>query len=455
MGNDFITWTDPTDITFSHDYITAELDKFNLDIEGCMKCNGTLSHFSDPRSLYDKIGENRIIWIKNPEALMTTPQLRNEKIPIYDLQKLSTTNNAKRPRGHIQLSRVTEKIQDKGEFRRIAMAATYAILHSLKTRPLAIKEVQFKINIDIDNKVLVSLTEFLQYPQVIAQGITASNVNHYLTSAGLILVFNPQSDSSKVRLCVDPSRVAKITKKSVNDTFHAGFPHIPDIAQNLIKSQFYLTVAIADIANFYMNNHLDIEGALLSAVFLQRPVDGSQYPTLDPERQAPLMTYLYTGSRFGYTDAGSLSCLAKTKLMDLYSKHYPIGLNKLSENNLAEVKAKLIASYVDDLLTGSTIADVSAEIKHPTLRKDMIPPFDTLTFTEKSEILTMTSAGHIIHVLDFNGFQLKKWESTSPYIELTLNKDPRLTSKIDNPTKSDQIKLSSKLKFCGNVFLTV
>ena len=109
----------------------------------------------------------------------------------------------------------------------------------------------------------------------------------------------------------------------MNDTFNAGFPHIPDIAINLIKSQFYVINCIGDISNFYTNHHLDVEGALLSAVVLQQPVSGSPYPTLDPNRDVPLELYLYTGSKFGYIDAGSLSCLAKSMLPSLYEKNYP------------------------------------------------------------------------------------------------------------------------------------
>ena len=150
----------------------------------------------------------------------------------------------------------------------MAKGATSAILRNLTSRPLATKEVQYKLNQDIDSKVLVSLQDFLQQPNVISRGINQHNVHNYLTTAGFLLVFNPQSQSSKVRLCVDPSRPAKSSQKSVNDSVKAGFLHIPNIAMNLIMSQFNILNCIRDISNFYTNHHLDVPGILLSGIFL-------------------------------------------------------------------------------------------------------------------------------------------------------------------------------------------
>ena len=142
-------------------------------------------------------------------------------------------------------------------------------------------------------------------------------------------------------------------------------------------------------------------------MFLQRPEAGSRYPRLDPGSDAQLDIYLYTGSRFGYSDAGSLSCLAKTKLTDLYDKHYPTCLHKLPKKNLLQVNADLKGSYVDDLISGSTIADVSQEEHSPSFCHDMNPPFSSRNFLQQSEILTMTRAAHIQTVLDFTGFNVK------------------------------------------------
>ena len=162
--------------------------------------------------------------------------------------------------------------------------------------------------------------------------------------SGLLLVYNPLSQSSKVCLCVDPSRESKINKSSVNSSFQTGYPHIPNISKNLVKSQFYVTSTVCDISNFYTNTHLDIWGSLLSAVYLQSPEKGSIYPTLNPSKRVGLEVYIYTGSKFGFTDSGSLSCLAKSWFTALYSKYFPESKHKIPGPQLIEINNDLRAS---------------------------------------------------------------------------------------------------------------
>ena len=200
-------------------------------------------------------------------------------------------------------------------------------------------------------------------------------MHNHLTAAGLIIVFNPRSQSSNVRLCVDPSRNSKSANKSVNDTFKVGFPHIPNIAINLIKSQLYVTNCVGDISNFYANHHFNIEGSLLSAVFLQTPIDGSKYPNLDSDGQVMLELYLYTGSKFGYVDAGSLSCLAKSMLPLLYNKHYPNSIHKIPSKQLLGIKSDLVDSYIDDLHTGASLHDIESEFAEPTFCHKLVPDY--------------------------------------------------------------------------------
>ena len=146
----------------------------------------------------------------------------------------------------------------------------------------------------------------------------------------------------------------------MNDSFEVGWPHVPDIVENVLKTQFNLVNAVSDISNFYTNNHLDIKGALLTDVFMQSPDSGYIYPTLDPDVNRPLEIYLYRGSKFGFVDSGSLACLAKSKLTDLYNENYPSSIHKLPPEQLKQVKEDLIASYVDDLCLGTTLSDIES-----------------------------------------------------------------------------------------------
>ena len=62
-----VMFQDPQhDITFTHDFIVSEIEKFDFPIEGCILCSKLTNHFQNPRSLYDKLLEQKIIWIMNP-----------------------------------------------------------------------------------------------------------------------------------------------------------------------------------------------------------------------------------------------------------------------------------------------------------------------------------------------------------------------------------------------------
>lgn len=127
-----IEWDDPKTAAFTHDYMKEEIDRFDLNMssESCVKCNGTLDHFTDPRALYDKIADQNIKWIQSPHADMNNVY-SDITLPIYDVRNLKSTNDPKRPKGHIEIKRLSEHINDHGEFSKIAKAATRSILTNL------------------------------------------------------------------------------------------------------------------------------------------------------------------------------------------------------------------------------------------------------------------------------------------------------------------------------------
>ena len=88
-------------------------------------------------------------------------------------------------------------------------------MRNLKNKPLAIQEVQYKLNQDIDGGLLISLSDFLAREEVKQQGYTENN---NLTTSALLLVYNPASSSTKIRICVDPARPTK-SGATVNDSF--------------------------------------------------------------------------------------------------------------------------------------------------------------------------------------------------------------------------------------------
>ena len=161
------------------------------------------------------------------------------KVSIFDIPNIHVKPPINQPTGRIQVSWVSTHIEDNGDFFRLARSSSATILKTLSTRPLATKELLFKLNQDIDSEVLVSLKDFLNRPDVKDRDITKFNVHNYLMTMALILVTNPHNQSSKIRLCVDPSHKSKHAENSVNDTLGAGFPHILKIARSS-KLRLYL-----------------------------------------------------------------------------------------------------------------------------------------------------------------------------------------------------------------------
>lgn len=279
-------------------------------------------------------------------------------------------------------------------------ASTISILKSLRQKPLAMLELQYKIQQDVDQGVLVSLDHFLQNLEVVDKGITRENVAWLIIPAALLLVINPNSESSKVCLCVDPLWPRKSSAQSLNDYFLLPILHVPLIQTNLLISHFFVSSVIGNISNFYMQHHLYLEDALLSAVYLRAPEANSVYPTLNPESNTPLAIYLYTVTKFVFWDSGGLSCLAKSELAALFGELYSQFVHKLSDTDFTLLSKILKNSYIDDLHIGITIEYIHSEITKPTFIHK--PDFNTLSLIQLAEPGVIVKALKILQVINFS-----------------------------------------------------
>ena len=159
---------------------------------------------------------------------------------------------------------------------------------------------------------------------------------------------------------------------------------------------------------------------LLSAVYLQESPN-SKYPALDPSLKLPLKLFVYCGAKFGFCDAGSLTCLLKTLLTNIYRDHYPECAHKILQSQLEDIKATLKDSHVDNLFIGSTLKDVQNELHKPSLFPDPDHDFPNLDLQQQSKILTISKMQKILSVLDFGGFSVKAIKSNSHFVQNTLN----------------------------------
>ena len=88
-------------------------------------------------------------------------------------------------------------------------------------------EVTYKLRADVNNGVLVKLTEFLQLPEVIDAGTTLKEARKFITPAPLHMVDNVHSKSTTVRMVTTPPRSHRVTKQSTIDNLkleHHGLP---------------------------------------------------------------------------------------------------------------------------------------------------------------------------------------------------------------------------------------
>ena len=86
-----------------------------------------------------------------------------------------------------------------------------------------VAEVIYMLRADVNNGVLVRLTDFLKLPKVIEAGITLKDTKKFITPAPLHMVANVNSKSSPVRMIIAPHRPHMTTKQSINDSLQSGY----------------------------------------------------------------------------------------------------------------------------------------------------------------------------------------------------------------------------------------
>ena len=93
---------------------------------------------------------------------------------------------------------------------------------------------------DVNNGILVKLSEFLKLPEVVEAGITLEEARKRITPAPIHMVSNINSKSSPVRMVITPHQPHKVTKQSINDALHAGHHGLPSI-----QDQYYFFLLTA------------------------------------------------------------------------------------------------------------------------------------------------------------------------------------------------------------------
>ena len=79
-----IIFTNPTtEIDFSHDFITDDLNRFNIEIGRCQSCCPAIKHFMDSKAATERLIQKNIVFVPNSKAIFKDPQ-PNIKMELFD-----------------------------------------------------------------------------------------------------------------------------------------------------------------------------------------------------------------------------------------------------------------------------------------------------------------------------------------------------------------------------------
>ena len=124
--------------------------------------------------------------------------------PYYHIENIGIQHPEDQPRGKVHIKRVFQFPEGSREFNHIAKRSSLQALKTLQDKPHMAAEVTYKLRADVNNGVLVKLTEFLQLPEVIDARITLKEAGKFITPAPLHMVANINLKSSPVRMVIAP-----------------------------------------------------------------------------------------------------------------------------------------------------------------------------------------------------------------------------------------------------------
>merc|ERR1711962_1231259 len=314
---------------------------------------------------------------------------------------------------------------------------------TLKDKPAMAKEVTYKLKADVNNGVLIKLSDFLKLPEVMEAGITMENAKDFICPAPLHLVANANSKSSPVRMVIAPHRQHTITRQSINDSLSAGHHGLPSLQRTILRYRLSTSSYLADLSCYYKRSIIDPLGSLMSAIWLQGEPD-SKFPFLDPNSPNQLELWVFRSPNFGYKDASSLEAAGKNKMCRFYQEYFPEGPHKLLPEDLKKVAEILEKAFSDDVLNVIFLPMIEEEDKNPTFPHP--DNWNELTLQEKADIMVIVLQIKIICVADFNSHYFKEISSLSKSVEEILNKDTRLDINKPAEKRPDLDKVLEEIK---------
>ena len=396
-----------------------------MDPTLCSKCSPATKYFCSPEPAVQELYKKSCYWKQVPESTlsMDIEPYKDLQTPYYNTENLGIQHPPNRPRGQVHIKRVFKPPQGNKEFAYTAKMSSLSALKTLMDKPAMAKEVTHKLRADVNNGVLIKLSDFLKLPEVIEAGITMENAKEFICPAPLHLVSNANSKSSPVRMVIAPHRQHTITRQSINDSLSAGHHGLPSLQRTILRYRLSTSSSLADLSCYYKRSLIDPLGSLMSAIWLQGTPD-SKFPFLDPNSQSPLELWIFRSPNFGFKDASSLAAAGKNMMCHFYNQYFPEGMHKISPEELKKVAETLEKAYSDDVLNPIFLTMIEEEDRNPTFKHPN--NWTTLTIEEKGDIMAIVLQLKIISVADFSSHYFKEVSSLSKSVEENLNRDTRL-----------------------------
>lgn len=428
-----------------HQYIAQHLEQLQMDPTLCSKCSPATKYFCSPEPVVQELYKKSCYWKQVPGSTlsMDIEPYKTLKTPYYHMKNLGINHPPNRPRGQVHIKRVFKIPQGNKEFTYTAKMSSLSALRTLQDKPAMAKEVTYKLRADVNNGVLIKLSEFLQLPEVKQAGITMKNAQEFICPAPLHLVANVNSKSSPVTMVIAPHRQHTITRQSINDNLSAGHHGLPSLQRTILRYRLSTSLSLADLSCYYKRSIIDPLGSLMSAIWLQGDPN-SKFPFLDPKSPNQLELWVFRSPNFGFKDASSLAAAGKNMMCQFYQEHFPEGPHKLSPEDLKKVAEILEKAFSDDVLNPVFLPMIEEEDKNPTFPHQN--NWDDLPLEEKGDIMVIVLQIKIICVADFNSHYFKEISSLSKSVEELLNKDTRLDINKPAEKRPELDKLLDEIK---------
>ena len=343
-----------------------------------------------------------------------------------------------RPKKRLKLKRVMKKpASECYNFEKESIRATRKIVKSLLHKPKAAAELTYKILKEIDDGILYTMQDYLATDEAKAEGITPDNYKEFTMYAGQLTVYKEGSDSTPIRLVMNPAQRVANSNETVNRNIGFSGNLVASLRPTYFRQNLSPQWACGDLEAFYLKTILNAKGALMNTMYLQKNSEGK--PCLSGDSSLELIECVKRCPAFGSADSGCHAQLALSSTPSLYQEFFPNGKSKIPDYLIDMVTEDIRLSFVDDLAITVSLKEISEEqrVNPPPEGADRLQ-----AWRDAANRLLQKKIYIISIILDYFGYSFKgisvpgnialeKQVNRNPLMLCSRPKLPRDTSRPD------------------------